>query len=106
MDVDSGDDKEGGVYMMQLVKTIQSIMLVPHVSPVPQVPRSRRSDTMVEVSGERAVTSGAADGPDDTCGGGGGRTEEAERHKARVWRVLRLGRNGQHKAGLNHTPSL
>lgn len=33
--------------------------------------------------GERAVTSGAADGPGDACGGGGGRTEEAERHKAR-----------------------
>lgn len=28
-------------------KTIPSIMLVPHVSPVPQVPRTRRSDTMV-----------------------------------------------------------
>lgn len=28
-------------------KTIPSKMLVPHVSPVPQVPRTRGSDTMV-----------------------------------------------------------
>lgn len=34
-------------------------------------------------SGERTVTSDAADGPGDACGGGGGRTEEADRHKAR-----------------------
>lgn len=70
--------------MMQLVeKRCHPSCWCPMFPQFPKFPVLEDPTQWFEWSGERAVTSGAADGPGDACGGGGGRTEEAEGHKAR-----------------------